>query len=219
MTHLSRLSEELILWMSPRFGFIDLADRFCTGSSIMPQKKNPDVPELVRGKTGRVNGHLVALLTLMKAQPLAYNKDNQEDKEPLFDTADTLVDSLAVYAAMMRGVTVNAPAMARAAAEGYSTATDLADYLVRKGLPFREAHEAVARAVRAAQAQGRDLAELPLEALRAFSPLVEADVYAVLTLEGSVASRTVAGGTAPAQVRAAVAEARRRLPGATGGSP
>ncbi|MCA3131377.1 MAG: argininosuccinate lyase [Rhodocyclaceae bacterium] len=217
MTHLSRLSEELILWMSPRFGFIDLADRFCTGSSIMPQKKNPDVPELVRGKTGRVNGHLVALLTLMKAQPLAYNKDNQEDKEPLFDTADTLVDSLAVYAAMMRGVTVNAPAMARAAAEGFSTATDLADYLVRKGLPFREAHEAVARAVRAAQAQGRDLAELPLDALRAFSPLVEADVYAVLTLEGSVASRTVAGGTAPAQVRAAVAEARRRLPGATGG--
>ncbi|MFN9388752.1 MAG: argininosuccinate lyase [Betaproteobacteria bacterium] len=217
MTHLSRLSEELILWMSPRFGFIDLADRFCTGSSIMPQKKNPDVPELVRGKTGRVNGHLVALLTLMKAQPLAYNKDNQEDKEPLFDTADTLVDSLAVYAAMMRGVTVNAPAMARAAAEGFSTATDLADYLVRKGLPFREAHEAVARAVRAAQAQGRDLAELPHDALRAFSPLVEADVYAVLTLEGSVASRTVAGGTAPAQVRAAVAEARRRLPGATGG--
>jgi argininosuccinate lyase len=153
----------------------------------------------------------------MKGQPLAYNKDNQEDKEPLFDTADTLVDSLAVYAAMMRGVTVNAPAMARAAAEGFSTATDLADYLVRKGLPFREAHEAVARAVRAAQAQGRDLAELPLDALRAFSPLVEADVYAVLTLEGSVASRTVAGGTAPAQVRAAVAEARRRLPGATGG--
>ncbi len=214
MTHLSRLSEELILWMSPRFGFIDLADRFCTGSSIMPQKKNPDVPELVRGKTGRVNGHLVALLTLMKAQPLAYNKDNQEDKEPLFDTADTLVDSLAVYAAMMRGVTVKPEAMRRAAAEGFSTATDLADYLVRKGLPFREAHEAVARAVREAQAQGRDLAELPMEALRAFSPLVDADVYEVLTPEGSVASRTVAGGTAPGQVRAAVAEARRRLAGA-----
>ena len=211
MTHLSRLSEELILWMSPRFGFIDLADRFCTGSSIMPQKKNPDVPELVRGKTGRVNGHLVALLTLMKAQPLAYNKDNQEDKEPLFDTADTLVDSLAVYAAMMRGITVRPDAMRRAAAEGFSTATDLADYLVRRGLPFREAHEAVARAVREAQSQGRDLAELPLEALRAFSPLVAEDVYEVLTPEGSVASRTVAGGTAPGQVRAAVADARRRL--------
>jgi argininosuccinate lyase len=219
MTHLSRLSEELILWMSPRFGFIDLADRFCTGSSIMPQKKNPDVPELVRGKTGRVTGHLVALLTLMKAQPLAYNKDNQEDKEPLFDTVDTLVDSLAVYAAMMRGVTVKPEAMRRAAAEGFSTATDLADYLVRKGLPFREAHEAVARAVREAQAQGRDLAELPVEALRAFSPLVDADVYDVLTPEGSVASRTVAGGTAPAQVRAAVAEARRRLASAPRTTP
>ncbi len=219
MTHLSRLSEELILWMSPRFGFIDLADRFCTGSSIMPQKKNPDVPELVRGKTGRVNGHLVALLTLMKAQPLAYNKDNQEDKEPLFDTADTLVDSLAVYAAMMRGVTVKPEAMRRAAAEGFSTATDLADYLVRKGLPFREAHEAVARAVREAQSQGRDLAELPVEMLRTFSPLVESDVYAVLTPEGSVGSRTVPGGTAPAQVRAAVAEARRRLAGAPRTTP
>jgi argininosuccinate lyase len=211
MTHLSRLSEELILWMSPRFGFVMLADRYCTGSSIMPQKKNPDVPELVRGKTGRVNGHLVALLTLMKGQPLAYNKDNQEDKEPLFDTVDTLVDTLRVFTGMLTGLTVNTEAMRRAAAEGFATATDLADYLVKLGLPFREAHEAVARAVRAAAAQGKDLAGLDLDALRQFSPLVGEDVFAVLSLDGSLAARDHVGGTAPAQVRAAVARARREL--------
>jgi argininosuccinate lyase len=211
MTHLSRLSEELILWMSPRFGFIDLADRFCTGSSIMPQKKNPDVPELVRGKTGRVNGHLVALLTLMKGQPLAYNKDNQEDKEPLFDTVDTLVDTLSIYAEMIRGIRVKPDAMREAAMQGYATATDLADYLVRRGLPFREAHEAVARAVRLAAERGVDLAELSLEELRGFSPLVGEDVHAALTLEGSIASRDHPGGTAPARVRQAVAAARATL--------
>jgi len=211
MTHLSRLSEELILWMSPRFGFIDIAERFCTGSSIMPQKKNPDVPELVRGKTGRVNGHLVALLTLMKSQPLAYNKDNQEDKEPLFDTVDTLTDSLAIYAAMMRCITVDPAAMREAALQGFATATDLADYLVKRGLPFREAHEAVARAVRHAVAKGVDLAELRLDVLRQFSPLVGEDVFQVLTLEGSISSRAHAGGTAPGQVRAAVAAARAAL--------
>jgi argininosuccinate lyase len=211
MTHLSRLSEELILWMSPRFGFIDLADRFCTGSSIMPQKKNPDVPELVRGKTGRVNGHLVALLTLMKGQPLAYNKDNQEDKEPLFDTVDTLTDTLAIYADMLTGVTVKPEAMRAAVMQGFATATDLADYLVKKGVPFRDAHEVVARAVRAAEASGRDLADLPLAELQAFSPIITEDVYAVLTLEGSLAARNHLGGTAPAQVRAAIARARRRI--------
>jgi len=197
--------------MSPRFGFIDLADRFCTGSSIMPQKKNPDVPELVRGKTGRVNGHLVALLTLMKGQPLAYNKDNQEDKEPLFDTVDTLVDTLVIYAEMMRGVRVNAARMRAAAAEGFATATDLADYLVKRGLPFREAHEAVARAVRAASNRGVDLADLTVDELRAFSSHVGDDVHSVLTLDGSLASRSHIGGTAPAQVRAAIARARADL--------
>ena len=211
MTHLSRLSEELILWMSPRFGFIRLADRFCTGSSIMPQKKNPDVPELARGKTGRVNGHLVALLTLMKGQPLAYNKDNQEDKEPLFDTVDTLSDTLTIFADMMASITVNAENMKKAALEGFSTATDLADYLVKKGLPFRDAHEAVARAVRHAEGKGIDLAQVPLEELRAFSTLIDQTVYAVLTLDGSAASRNHIGGTAPAQVRAAVARARQRI--------
>ncbi len=211
MTHLSRFSEELILWMSPRFGFVMLADRYCTGSSIMPQKKNPDVPELVRGKTGRVNGHLVALLTLMKSQPLAYNKDNQEDKEPLFDTVDTLTDTLQVFAGMMSGVTVNAAAMRRAAAEGFATATDLADYLVKKGLPFREAHEAVARAVRFAAEQGKDLAAIALPELQRFSPLIAEDVFDVLTLEGSLNARDHPGGTAPAQVRAAIARARREL--------
>jgi argininosuccinate lyase len=211
MTHLSRFSEELILWMSPRFGFVALADRYCTGSSIMPQKKNPDVPELVRGKTGRVNGHLVALLTLMKGQPLAYNKDNQEDKEPLFDTVDTLIDTLRVFTGMLGGLTVNAEAMRRAAAEGFATATDLADYLVKKGLPFRAAHEAVARAVRAAAQQGKDLSELELDALRQFSPLIDRDVYGVLTLDGSLAARNHPGGTAPAQVRAAAARARQQL--------
>jgi argininosuccinate lyase len=211
MTHLSRFSEELILWSSPRFGFIDIADRFCTGSSIMPQKKNPDVPELVRGKTGRVNGHLVALLTLMKSQPLAYNKDNQEDKEPLFDTADTLLVTLEIYADMLRGITVDQAAMRLAAAEGFATATDLADYLVKKGLPFRDAHEVVARAVRHAEAQDCDLADLPLADLQGYSPLVEADVFAVLTLEGSLASRNHIGGTAPQQVRQAITRARAYL--------
>ena len=210
MTHLSRLSEELILWSSPRFGFIDIADRFCTGSSIMPQKKNPDVPELVRGKTGRVNGHLVSLLTLMKGQPLAYNKDNQEDKEPLLDTADTLLVTLEIYADMMRGITVDKAAMRRAAAEGFATATDLADYLVKKGTPFRDAHEVVARAVRHAADQGCDLSDLPLDVLRQFSSQISDDVYQVLTLEGSVASRNHLGGTAPEQVRAAIRFARER---------
>jgi argininosuccinate lyase len=211
MVHVSRLSEELVLWMSPRVGFIDLADRFCTGSSIMPQKKNPDVPELARGKSGRVFGHLVALLTLMKGQPLAYNKDNQEDKEPLFDTADTLLDTLQVFADLVGGIQVRADRMRQAAAEGFSTATDLADYLVKKGLPFRDAHEAVARAVRSAADRGVDLAGLGLDELRAFSPLIDADVGAVLTPEGSVASRDHVGGTAPRQVRAAIARHRQRL--------
>ena len=211
MVHLSRLSEELILWMSPRFGFIDLADRFCTGSSIMPQKKNPDVPELVRGKTGRVFGHLMGLLTLMKGQPLAYNKDNQEDKEPLFDTVDTLVDTLKIYADMLKGIHVKPEPMRQAALQGFSTATDLADYLVKKGLPFRDAHEAVAQAVRAAEAKKCDLADLTLVELQAFSPLVGEDVFAMLTLEGSLSSRDHVGGTAPDQVIAAVARARERL--------
>jgi argininosuccinate lyase len=211
MTHLSRFSEELVLWSSPRFGFIDIADRFCTGSSIMPQKKNPDVPELVRGKTGRINGHLVALLTLMKSQPLAYNKDNQEDKEPLFDTADTLLVTLEIYADMLRGITVDQAAMRLAAAEGFATATDLADYLVKKGLPFRDAHEAVARAVRHAEAQNCDLADLSLADLQAFSALVGDDVFEVLTLEGSLASRNHIGGTAPKQVRQAIMRARAYL--------
>jgi len=211
ITHLSRFSEELVLWMNPRFGFVMLADRYCTGSSIMPQKKNPDVPELVRGKTGRMNGHVVALLTLMKSQPLAYNKDNQEDKEPLFDAVDTVSDTLRVFTGMLSGLSVNATAMRRAAAEGYATATDLADYLVKKGLPFREAHEAVARAVRFAADEGKDLAELSLEELQRFSALAAQDVFGVLTLEGSLAARNHAGGTAPAQVRAAIARARAEL--------
>ena len=216
MTHLSRMAEELIIWMTPRFGFIDLPDRFCTGSSIMPQKKNPDVPELLRGKTGRMNGHLVALLTLMKAQPLAYNKDNQEDKEPLFDAVDTLIDSLAIFTALVPGIVVRAERMRAAAAEGFATATDLADYLVKKGLPFREAHEAVAQAVRAAEKQGCDLADLSLDALRDYSALIDADVFSVLTLEGSLAARNHIGGTAPTQVRAAVTRAREKISRATG---
>ena len=211
MTHISRLSEELVLWMSPRYGFIRLPDRFCTGSSIMPQKKNPDVPELARGKTGRVTGHLMALLMLMKAQPLAYNKDNQEDKEPLFDSVDTLTDTLAIFTEMVAGIEVDANAMRAAALEGHATATDLADYLVKKGLPFRDAHEAVARAVRAADAHDCDLAGLGLAQLRRFSPLVGADVFKVLTLEGSLASRDHVGGTAPRRVRAAIRQARKRL--------
>ena len=211
MTHLSRFSEELILWMSPRVGFIDLADRFCTGSSIMPQKKNPDVPELVRGKTGRVNGHLIALLTLMKGQPLAYNKDNQEDKEPLFDTVDTLTQTLRIYADMITGIKVKPEAMRRAALQGYATATDMADYLVKKGLPFRDAHEAVALAVRFAEQRGCDLADISLDELKNFSALIEDDIYQVLSLEGSLASRNHIGGTAPNQVQAAIARARVHL--------
>ncbi|QOJ09330.1 argininosuccinate lyase [Nitrosomonas sp. H1_AOB3] len=213
MMHLSRLSEELILWMNPAFGFIRLADRFCTGSSIMPQKKNPDVPELVRGKTGRINGHLVALLTLMKSQPLAYNKDNQEDKEPLFDTVDTLKDTLTIYADMLAGLHVNPEAMRQAALRGYATATDLADYLVKKGIPFRDAHEAVAQAVRFAESKACDLSELSLADLRQFSEVIEQDVFAVLTLEGSLQSRNHPGGTAPEQVREAICRARSQLPG------
>ncbi len=213
MIHLSRFSEELVLWSSPRFAFVDLADRFCTGSSIMPQKKNPDVPELVRGKSGRVIGHLVALLVLMKAQPLTYNKDNQEDKEPLFDTVDTLADTLAIMTDLVAtGIGVNRDRMRAAASEGFATATDLADYLVRRGAPFRDAHEAVARAVRHAEARGVDLAGLTVADLRQFSPLVGDDVHGVLTLEGSVASRNHSGGTAPVQVRAAAAAARKSLP-------
>ncbi|MES2898109.1 MAG: argininosuccinate lyase [Pseudomonadota bacterium] len=211
MTHISRMSEELIIWMSPRVGFIDIADRFCTGSSIMPQKKNPDVPELARGKTGRVFGHLTGLLTLMKGQPLAYNKDNQEDKEPLFDTADTVIDTLRIFADMARGITVKADNMRAAALQGYATATDLADYLVKKGLPFRDAHEAVAHAVRACDDLRCDLSEMSLDQLRAFSPLIDDDVFAVLTLEGSVAARDHVGGTAPRQVRAAIARVRAQL--------
>lgn len=211
MTHISRLSEELVLWMSPRVGFIQIADRFCTGSSIMPQKKNPDVPELARGKTGRVYGHLTALLTLMKSQPLAYNKDNQEDKEPLFDAVDTVTDTLRIFADMMGGITVKAEGMLQALTQGFATATDLADYLVKKGLPFRDAHEAVGHAVKAAEQKGVDLPQLSLAELQAFCPQVEADVFAVLTVEGSLASRNHIGGTAPEQVRAAVARARQRL--------
>ncbi len=211
MTHLSRLSEELILWSSPRFAFIDIADRFCTGSSIMPQKKNPDVPELVRGKTGRVYGHLTALLTLMKGQPLAYNKDNQEDKEPLFDTVDTLLVTLDIYADMMRGITVNKDNMRQAASEGFATATDLADYLVKKGMPFRDAHEVVALAVRYAVDKKVDLSDLPLATLQQFSSSIADDVYGVLTLEGSLNSRNHIGGTAPVQVKAAIARMRATL--------
>lgn len=211
MTHVSRFSEELVLWMSPRVGFIDLADRFCTGSSIMPQKKNPDVPELARGKTGRVNGHLIALLTLMKGQPLAYNKDNQEDKEPLFDTVDTVIDTLRIFADMVPGIKVRETNMRNAALQGFSTATDLADYLVKKGLPFRDAHEIVAHAVKICSDRDIDLADLSLAELQKFSPLVGEDVFEYLTLEGSVASRNHIGGTAPAQVQRAIAAARAKL--------
>ena len=211
MIHISRLSEELILWMSQSFGFIDLADRFCTGSSIMPQKKNPDVPELARGKTGRVVGHLMGLITLMKGQPLAYNKDNQEDKEPLFDTVDTLKDTLRIFAEMVGGITVKPEAMERAALKGYATATDLADYMVKKGLPFRDAHEAVAHAVKAAISHSVDLSELPLEVLQQFNPKIEKDVYDVLSLRGSLNARSTLGGTAPSQVKAQIARHQTRL--------
>jgi len=212
MVHVSRFSEELILWMNPRLGFIDLADRFCTGSSIMPQKKNPDVPELARGKSARVFGHLVALLTLMKAQPLAYNKDNQEDKEPLFDSVDTLAETLTIFADLIHGIRVKPDAMAAALKQGFATATDLADYLVKKGLPFRDAHEVVARAVKAAETNGCDLADLTLAELQSFSPLIDADVFATLSVDGSLAARNHPGGAAPAQVRAAIAAWRAQLP-------
>jgi argininosuccinate lyase len=211
MVHISRLSEELILWMSQSFGFIDIADRFCTGSSIMPQKKNPDVPELARGKTGRVVGHLMGLITLMKGQPLAYNKDNQEDKEPLFDTVDTLKDTLRIFAEMAQGITVKPEAMERAARRGYATATDLADYMVKKGLAFRDAHEVVAHAVKTAIAKGVDLSELSLSELQAFNPKIEADVFEVLSLRGSLNARNILGGTAPAQVRLQIARHTARL--------
>jgi len=211
MVHFSRMSEELVLWMSQSFGFIDIADRFCTGSSIMPQKKNPDVPELARGKTGRVVGHLMALITLMKGQPLAYNKDNQEDKEPLFDTVDTLKDTLRIFVDMVPGIRVRGEAMERAARKGYATATDLADYLTRKGLPFRDAHETVAHAVKAAIGKGVDLSELPLSELQGFNALIEPDVFDVLSLRGSLEARNIQGGTAPQQVRQQIARHRSRL--------
>ena len=211
MMHLSRMAEELVLWSSAQFDFITLPDRFCTGSSIMPQKKNPDVPELVRGKSGRVFGHLMALLTLMKSQPLAYNKDNQEDKEPLFDAVDTVKDSLRAFADMLPEIGVNAERMRAAARQGFATATDLADYLVRKGMPFRDAHEVVGKAVRHGVETGRDLAEMTLDELQRFSPTIDADVFDVLSLEGSVAARNHLGGTAPEQVRAAVQRAQAWL--------
>ena len=217
MTHISRLSEELVLWMSPQFGFIDLPDRFCTGSSIMPQKKNPDVPELARGKTGRVNGNLISLLTLMKGQPLAYNKDNQEDKEPLFDSADTLIDTLRIFADMVPHIEVKPEAMLEAVKKGYATATDLADYLVKKGLPFRDAHEAVAHAVKACVTRKCDLSDLSLSDIRFACgvsdrpELIGEDVFEYLTLTGSANSRSHFGGTAPERVREAIAAARAEL--------
>ena len=223
MVHISRLSEELILWMSQNFGFVKIADRFTTGSSIMPQKKNPDVPELARGKTGRVVGHLMGLITLMKGQPLAYNKDNQEDKEPLFDTVDTLKDTLRIFSEMIGGqsdaqsgqkeggITVNAEAMQAATKKGYATATDLADYLVKKGLPFRDAHEVVAHAVKTAQVQNLDLSELPLATLQRFNPRIQADVFECLSLQGSLNARNTLGGTAPDQVRLQIARHHARL--------
>jgi argininosuccinate lyase len=225
MVHISRLSEELVLWMSQNFDFIKIADRFTTGSSIMPQKKNPDVPELARGKTGRVVGHLMGLITLMKGQPLAYNKDNQEDKEPLFDTVDTLKDTLRIFSEMVGGqmnpvtgkkeggISVNAQAMETAVARGYATATDLADYLVRKGLPFRDAHEVVAHAVKAATSHQVGLSELPLKVLQEFNPAIEKDVYEVLSLRGSLNARNTLGGTAPSQVHAQIARHQARLAG------
>jgi argininosuccinate lyase len=223
MVHISRMSEELILWMSQNFGFIKIADRFTTGSSIMPQKKNPDVPELARGKTGRVVGHLMGLITLMKGQPLAYNKDNQEDKEPLFDTVDTLKDTLRIFSEMVGGqvntttgqkeggITVNPQPMEAAALRGYATATDLADYLVKKGLPFRDAHETVAHAVKAATTHQVDLSELPLAVLQEFNPKIEKDVYECLSLRGSLNARNILGGTAPSQVRLQIEKHRSRL--------
>lgn len=213
MMHLSRFSEELVLWASAQFDFIDIPDAFCTGSSIMPQKKNPDVPELVRGKSGRVAGHLVSLLMLMKSQPLAYNKDNQEDKEPLFDTADTLINCLRAFADMVPHVKAKRENMYRSAQRGFATATDLADYLVRKGMAFRDAHEVVGQAVRLGLQSGRDLSELTLAELQGFSATIGAEVFDILTLEGSVAARSHIGGTAPATVRKAICEARQQITG------
>lgn len=211
MTHLSRASEELVLWTSAQFNFIELPDRFCTGSSIMPQKKNPDVPELVRGKTGRTNGNLISLLTLMKSQPLAYNKDNQEDKEPLFDSIDTVRDSLRAFADMIPAITSKKDSMFEAAKRGFSTATDLADYLVRQGMPFRDAHEVVGKSVAYGLNTGKDLSEMTLVELQQFSDTIQQDVFEVLKLEGSVAARDHVGGTAPDQVRAAVVRAKANL--------
>jgi len=211
LVHLSRMSEELVIWSSAQFDFIDLPDRFCTGSSIMPQKKNPDVPELVRGKTGRVNGHLVSLLTLMKSQPLAYNKDNQEDKEPLFDTVDTVLGCLRAFADMVPAIICKQENMYKAAKQGFSTATDLADYLVRKNLPFRDAHEVVGKAVAMGVRESKDLSELSLEELQLFSDRISADVFEVLTLEGSVKSRNHVGGTAPERVRRAIKLAKESM--------
>ncbi len=211
MMHFSRISEELVLWMTPRFGFIRIADRFCTGSSIMPQKKNPDVPELARGKTGRVYGDLITLLTLMKGQPLAYNKDNQEDKEPLFDAADTVTDTLRIFTEIISGIETRPQAMRDALRQGFATATDLADYLTRKGLPFRDAHEVVGLAVKRAEALGVDLPQLPLSELQAFSPLIGEDVFTALTIEGALAARNHIGGASPQQVRAAIGRARAKI--------
>ena len=211
MTHLSRFSEELIIWSSPMFGFVEIADGFCTGSSIMPQKKNPDVPELVRGKTGRVTGHLMSLLMLMKAQPLAYNKDNQEDKEPLFDTANTILDVLTIYADMLKSISVNEKNMKEAALKGYATATDLADYLVIKGVAFRDAHEIVAKAVNTAIKKKCDLSELKIDELKKFSKMISSDVYSHLTLEGSIKSRNHTGGTSFEQVKKSIEKAKKRL--------
>ncbi|MCG7981971.1 MAG: argininosuccinate lyase [Candidatus Thiodiazotropha lotti] len=211
MMHLSRFSEELIIWSSAQFGFVELSDSFCTGSSIMPQKKNPDVPELIRGKTGRIYGHLIGLLTLMKSQPLAYNKDNQEDKEPLFDTVDNLKGSLKVFAEMIPAISCRKQAMRQAAMQGFATATDLADYLVRKGIPFRDAHEVVGKAVAFGVAESRDLSEMSVAELQQFSDQIDEDVFEILTLEGSVSARDHIGGTAPAQVRQAIQRARQRL--------
>ena len=211
MTHLSRASEELIIWNSAQFDFISLPDRFCTGSSIMPQKKNPDVPELVRGKTGRVNGHLIALLTLMKSQPLAYNKDNQEDKEPLFDTVETIKNCLKAFTNMVPEIRSNKKIMAEAARKGFSTATDLADYLVRKKIPFRDSHEIVGKAVAFCLVNNKDLSEMSMEELKKFSNIIEDDVYKVLTIEGSVEARDHFGGTAPEQIKIAVQAAREKI--------
>ena len=223
MVHVSRMAEEIVLWMNQNFGYVDLSDRYCTGSSIMPQKRNPDVAELARGKSGRVVGHLMALVTLMKGQPLTYNKDNQEDKEPLFDTVDTVKDTLRIMAEMVggegdpatgartRGLVARPDAMARAASRGYATATDLADYLVRKGVPFRDAHEVVAHAVKVGIDSGKDLAELPLEVLQGFHASIGPDVYDVLTLQGSLNARQVIGGTAPVEARRQIARHKARL--------